>query len=64
MKQVVGDIRKNGIKYSKNIYCGYLLESPPRGDSYKYTQHVFLGVNNQKPSVLLSLKLLFPDIRL
>ena len=28
--------------------CGYLLESPRRGDSNKYPQHMFLGVNKGK----------------
>ena len=30
----------------RNIRCGYLLESPRRGDSNKYPQHMFLGVLN------------------
>ena len=30
----------------RNICCGYLLESPRRGDSNKYPQHMFLGVLN------------------
>ena len=30
----------------RNIYCGYLLESPRRGDSNKYPQHMLLGVLN------------------
>ena len=30
----------------RNICCGYLLESPQRGDSKKYPQHMFLGVLN------------------
>ena len=30
----------------RNISCAYLLESPRRGDSNKYPQHMFLGVLN------------------
>ena len=30
---------------SRNICCGYLLESPRWGDSNKYPQHMFHGVN-------------------
>ena len=30
----------------RNICCVYLLESPRRGDSNKYTQHMFFGVLN------------------
>ena len=30
----------------RNIFCGYLLESPHRGDSNKYPQHTFPGVLN------------------
>ena len=29
------------IKTSSNIYFGYLLESPQRGDSNKYPKHMF-----------------------
>ena len=32
----------------RNICCGYLLESPPWGDSDKYPQNMFLGVNKGK----------------
>ena len=28
----------------RNTCCGYLLESPQRGDSNKYPRHVFLGI--------------------
>ena len=31
---------------SRNICCGYLLESPHWGDSNKYPQHTFLGILN------------------
>ena len=30
----------------RSICCGYLLESPRRGDSNKYPQHMLLGVIN------------------
>ena len=30
----------------RNICCGYLLESPQRGDSNKYPWHMFLGILN------------------
>ena len=30
----------------KTYVCGYLLESPRRGDSNNYPQHMFLGVLN------------------
>ena len=30
----------------RNRCCGYLLELPPRGDSDKYPQHMFLGILN------------------
>ena len=30
----------------RNIYCGYLLESPRRGDSNNYLQHMLLGELN------------------
>ena len=33
---------------ARNICCGYLLESPHQGDSNKYPQHMFLGVNKGK----------------
>ena len=29
----------------RSIWCRYLLESPRRGDSNKYPQHMFLGIN-------------------
>ena len=28
----------------RNICCGYLSESPWRGDSHKYPRHMFLGI--------------------
>ena len=30
----------------RNICCGFLLESPRRGDSNKYPRHIFLGILN------------------
>ena len=30
----------------RNICCGYLIESPLRGDSNKYPLHMFLGILN------------------
>ena len=30
----------------RNICCGYVLESPRRGDSNKYPRHMFLGISN------------------
>ena len=37
---------------SRNICCGYLIESPRRSDSNNYTQHMFLGVNKGIESFL------------
>ena len=39
-------IFKNAVfNIPMNMCCGYLLELPRRGDSNKYPQHLFLGVN-------------------
>ena len=37
----------------RDICCEYLLESPYRGDSNKYPQHMFLEVNKKKKRPLL-----------
>ena len=43
------EIVKNTVfNTPRNICCSYLLESPRRGESYKYPQHMFLGVNKGK----------------
>ena len=56
-------IFRNIVFYTqKNICCGYLLESPHRGDSNKYPQHMFLGVYSQKASLLLPFILLYVGI--
>ena len=34
------------------MYCGHLLESPHRGDSDKYSQHMFPGVNMGKKFII------------
>ena len=34
-------MQKHCINSSSNICFGYLLESPPRGDSNKYPKHMF-----------------------
>ena len=49
------------IQKKKNICCGYLLESPPRGDSNKYPQHMFLGVLN---TVFLNISNYLPHLEL
>ena len=41
----------------RNICCGYLLESPRQGDSNKYIQHVFLGVNKGQKSFISFIRL-------
>ena len=45
----------------RNICCGYLLESPQRGDSNKYPQHMFLGVLN---TVFLNISNYLPHLEL
>ena len=45
----------------RNLCCGYLLESPRRGDSNKYPQHMFLGVLN---TVFLSISNYLPHLEL
>ena len=47
--------------YSKNICCGYLLESPQRCDSNKYPQHMFLGVLN---TIFLNISNYLPHLEL
>ena len=42
----------NHSNSTQHICCGYLLESPRRGDSNKYPQHMFLGVNMERSSFL------------
>ena len=44
-----------------NICCGYLLESPHRGDSNKYPQHMLLGVSN---TVFLNISNHLPHLEL
>ena len=45
----------------RHICCGYLLESPRRGDSNKYPQHMFLGVLN---TVCLNISNYLPHLKL
>ena len=47
--------------YSEKICCGYLLESPQRGDSNIYPQHMFLGVLN---TVFLNISNYLPHLEL
>ena len=43
------EIFKNTVfNTPRNIFCGYLSESPRWGDSNKYPQHMFLEVNKGK----------------
>ena len=52
----------------KNIHCGYSLESPRRGDSNEFPQHMFLWTTDENyPSIIkiilqLSSKLLIPSL--
>ena len=45
----------------RNICCGYLLESPQRGDSNKYPKHMFLGVLN---TIFLNIPNYLPHLEL
>ena len=47
----IGDIQENvAFNTSRNICCGYLLESPRWGVSIKYPQHTSLGeIKKTKP---------------
>ena len=45
----------------RNICSGYLLESPCRGDSNKYQQHLFLGVLN---TIFLNISNYLPHLEL
>ena len=45
----------------RTIYCGYLLESPQRGDPNKYPPHMFLGVLN---TVFLNISNYLPHLDL
>ena len=40
----IPQLKNTVLNTSRNICCGYLLESPRWGDSNKYPQHTFLGV--------------------
>ena len=37
---MINDKKLFSLFTPRNIYCGYLLESPRRGDSNKYPQHI------------------------
>ena len=49
------EIFKNTVfNTPRNRCCGYLLETPRRGDSYKSPQHMFLGVNKEKKPFIIN----------
>ena len=42
----------HNIFFMENIRCGYSLESPQKGDSNEYTQHMFLWRKQNYPLIV------------
>ena len=48
MTRIIGALQEFCIFTLRNICCVYLLELPRRGDSNKYSRHMFHGVIKKK----------------
>ena len=59
VKRITEEIKHIVFNILRNIWCGYLLESPHWGASNKYPQHMFLTVNKERKGFLSLIILLY-----